>query len=427
MSIQKMNRRQFLKAGAVGTAGLVAAASGLSIASGQPAFRRRKYQASGTISLIDPWAGAPGLNAAQEAQIERFMESHPNITVERSEIPFGDFVQLLVQGAAAGELPDVMLIDNPDFHAFAALGVLEDLTEAVESWGQADMYFPGHWSSTVFNGVNYGVPVFSNCLQLWVNTAMAEEAGVDVPTTFDELREAAAAMTNDDHFGLVVAAIHNEEGTFQWLPFLWSTGSDLATINDEGGQAALALWADLVQEGSMSQGILGWDQGAAKDEFGNLRAAMMINGPWMIPSLTNDFSDVEWQIAAIPRDQDFTSILGGENYGVSLGSPNVEAAWEYIAWTQEPENYKQFLQEAGMFPSREDAAEDPYWADDPVLSVFLEGVKVARPRAYGPEYAQMSNAVQDAMQAAISGESTVEDALNEAAEIITPLLPEEEA
>ena len=49
------------------------------------------------------------------------MESHPNIVVERSDIPFGDFVQLLVQGAAAGQLPDVMLIDNPDFHAFASL------------------------------------------------------------------------------------------------------------------------------------------------------------------------------------------------------------------------------------------------------------------------------------------------------------------
>ena len=89
------------------------------------------------------------------------------------------------------------------------------------------------------------------------------------------------------------------------------------------------------------------------------------------------------------------------------------------------DNYKQFLQEAGMFPSREDAAEDPYWAEDPVLSVFLEGVKVARPRAYGANYLEISNAVQDAMQGAISGESTVQEALDAAAEIITPLLPEE--
>jgi multiple sugar transport system substrate-binding protein len=413
MRVKKMNRRDFLKVSAVGAAGLFAASAGLAA----------RAQDSTTISIIDPWAGAPGLNAAQDAQIQRFMESHPNITVERSDIVFGDFRQLLLQGAAAGELPDIVLIDNPDFHAFAALGVLEDLTEPINSWGEADLYFPGHWSSTVFQEVNYGVPVFSNCLQLYINKQMREAAGIDIPTTWDELKAAAEALTTDDRFGLVVAGIHNEEGTFQWLPFLWSTGSDLATINDEGGQRALQLWTDLVNNGHMSQGILGWDQGAANDEFGNLRAAMQVNGPWMIPGLQENFADVEWEIAAIPKDTVFTSILGGENYGITKDSPNVEAAWEYIAWTQQPENYKQFLVEAGMFPSREDVAEDAYWADDPVLSVFLEGVKVARPRAYGANYLEMSNAVQDAMQAAISGQSTVQEALDTAAALITPLLP----
>jgi multiple sugar transport system substrate-binding protein len=173
----------------------------------------------------------------------------------------------------------------------------------------------------------------------------------------------------------------------------------------------------------MSQGMLNWDQGAVKDEFGNGRAAMMVNGPWMIPSMTNDYPDVNWQIAAIPMQESASSILGGENYGVTVGSPNVDAAWEYIAWTQEPENYAAFLKEAGMFPSRADVAEDPYWADDPVLSIFLEGVKVAKPRAYGEHYPEMSNAIQDAMQAAISGTSSVKDALDAAQTVITPLLP----
>jgi multiple sugar transport system substrate-binding protein len=116
------------------------------------------------------------------------------------------------------------------------------------------------------------------------------------------------------------------------------------------------------------------------------------------------------------------SILGGENYGITKDSQNVDAAWEYVRWSQEPDNYKQFLKDAGMFPSRSDVADDPYWADDPVLSVFLEQVKIARARAYGPNYAEMSNALQDAIQAALTGASSVKDALDKAASIITPLL-----
>jgi multiple sugar transport system substrate-binding protein len=423
MSTKKLTRREFLRTGALGTASIVAAASGMQLTAASPRLARRARQNKITLTLIDPWSNT-SFGEAHNAQLQRFMDSHPNIAIERSDIPFSDFRQTLIQGAAAGELPDIALIDNPDFHAFAALGVLADITDQIAAWGEADKYFPGHWSSTVYEGVNHGVPVFSNCLAWWMNSDMKAAAGVDTPTTWDELKAAAQALTEGDRYGVVMDADHSEEGVFQFLAFLWSTGSDLATINDENGQKALQLWVDLVNEGSMSKGILGWNQWAVKDEFGNQRAAMMLAGPWFIPEMNNSYPDVKWEVSAIPKDKEFTSILGGENYGITKDSPNIEAAWEYIAWTQEPENYKQFIQELGMFPSRSDVAEDPYWTEDPVLSVFLEAVKVARARAYGAHYLEMSNAIQDAMQAAISGQSSVKDALDKAAGIITPLLPE---
>jgi multiple sugar transport system substrate-binding protein len=419
MGTKKYSRRSFLKTSALGAAGLAAAASGVSIAGARPL---RGAQSTTVVTLIDPWA-ATGFDAAQASQIQRFNDSHPDIQIERTAVNFEDEVPLLVQAAAAGELWDIALIDNPNFHGFAALGTLEDLTEQINSWGEAELYFPGHWASTVFQGVNYGVPVFSNCLAWWMNTDMKEEAGVDTPTTWDELKEVAAALTNTQHYGAAVSGRHSEEGAFQFEVFLWSAGSDLATINDEGGQRALQLWVDMVNGGSMSQAILGLGQWATKDEFGNRRAAMMLNGPWCIPPMNDIYPDLRWEISAVPQDQVPASILGGENYGVTTDSPNVDAAWEYIRWTQEPENYKQFLQDAGMFPSRSDVAEDPYWVDDPVLSVFLEQVKIARARAYGANYAEMSNALQDAIQAALTGAKDVKTALDDAAVIITPLLP----
>jgi multiple sugar transport system substrate-binding protein len=412
MATKKLSRREFLKAGAVGAVSLTFAAKGIN-------FVRAQDQV--TLTLIDPWA-ATTFGDAHDAQIQRFMESHPNIKIERSAVNFNDFVQLLVQGAAAGELPDIALIDNPDFHRFAALGVLADISSQVKSWGEAELYYPGHWSSTVYQGTNFGVPCFSNCLAWWTNTDMKEAAGVEVPTTWDELRDAAKALSSREHYGTAVSGRHTEEGAFQFEAFLWSAGSDLATVNDEGGQKALQLWVDLVNEGSMSQGILGMGQWAVKDEFGNRRAAMMLNGPWNIPDMRASYPDVKWEVSAIPMDKVATSILGGENYGITKDSPNVDAAWEYVAWTQEPANYTRFIKELSMFPSRSDVAKDPYWAEDPVLSVFLEQIKIARARAYGANYGEMSNALQDAMQAALTGAMSVKDALDKAAGIITPLI-----
>jgi multiple sugar transport system substrate-binding protein len=151
---------------------------------------------------------------------------------------------------------------------------------------------------------------------------------------------------------------------------------------------------------------------------------MNMNGPWVLGSLADDYPDVNWEASAIPSSEVTTSILGGENYGVSANSENIDAAWEFIAWTQQPDNYKQFLVDVSQFPSRMDLADDPHWTDDPVLSVFLEQIQQARPRAYGANYLEMSSAIQDALQAAITGESSVKDALDGAFEVIQPLLPE---
>ena len=169
MKSKRINRRELLKAGAAGAVAL-------------SAVGRSRSQSMTTLRLIDPWAGTT-FGDAHNAQIQRYMDSHPNIKIERLDVPFADFRQNLVQGAAGGELPDIALIDNPDFHSFAALGVLADLTSQIKAWGQADLYFPGHWSSTVFEGVNHGVPCFSNCLAWWMNSDMKAEAGAAAPTT----------------------------------------------------------------------------------------------------------------------------------------------------------------------------------------------------------------------------------------------------
>jgi multiple sugar transport system substrate-binding protein len=173
----------------------------------------------------------------------------------------------------------------------------------------------------------------------------------------------------------------------------------------------------------MSQGILGWNQGDVLGQFQNGNAAMMINGPWQIPVLQQDSPDLEWNVSVLPMQAQAASILGGENYSITVASENVDAAWELLTWTQEPENLKPYLTEAGKLPSRADLAEDPYWTEDPILSVFIEQLKVAKPRAYGEHYPEISNAIQQAIQGAVSGQTEVDAALATAQAAITPLLP----
>jgi multiple sugar transport system substrate-binding protein len=355
-------------------------------------------------------------------RIARYQKANPNVTIERTGQPFAQLKQKLLQGATAGELPDIVVIDNPDHSSFAALGVLADVTDRVAEWGQEGSYFEGPFQSTKYQDRCYGIPDNSNCLALWTNTTLLEKAGVDVPGDWDSLRSAAADLTAGKTKGLAVSAVKSEEGTFQWLPFLWETGEDLPTLDSEGGRAALGLWVELVQAGQMSEGIVNWDQQAVLQQFQNERAALMVNGPWQIPVIQEESPKLKWEVATLPKQAQGASVLGGENLAITKASKNVDAAWEFLVWSQEPENLLRYNTIAGKIPSRKDVAENERWIGDPALKVFTEQLQVAKPRAYGPKYPEISAAVQEMLQAALTGSAEVDEAIKTAAGKITPLL-----
>ena len=111
----KLTRRDVLKA---------AGAASLAGAAALDAPHLIRAQESITLTWWDYYPAGNANFIAMENQHQRYMESHPNVKIERTVVPFADLKQKLLQGASAGELPDIAVIDNPDHQAFAALGVL---------------------------------------------------------------------------------------------------------------------------------------------------------------------------------------------------------------------------------------------------------------------------------------------------------------
>jgi multiple sugar transport system substrate-binding protein len=417
----RLSRRRFL--GAAGVAATAIFAPGLAACGDDDDSASGSGSGGGGKVKLTWWDYFNETNEqAVKDRIARYQKANRNVTIERTAVPFPQLKQKLLQGATAGELPDMVVIDNPDHSSFAALGVLADITDQVEAWGQASQYFEGPMQSTVYEGRTYGLPDNSNCLALWGNTAALKQAGVDMPTDWDSLNSAVQELTSGKQKGLAVSAVKSEEGTFQWLPFLWSTGADLDTLDSEGGRAALQLWVDFVRADHMSKGVINWDQAAVLQQFANERAALMVNGPWQIGPLESDAPKLKWELGTLPADSTSASVLGGENVAITKASKNVDAAWKFLEWTQEPDNLRRYNTIAGKIPSRKDVAKDPHWTGDPALKVFVEQLEVAKPRAYGPKYPEISAAVQDMLQSALTGAETVDAAVRTAAGKVTPLL-----
>lgn len=350
-----------------------------------------------------------------------FMQQNPNVEVEPVYIPFAEFKKRLAIGLTASELPDLVIIDNPDHAAYSAMGLFADITDELADWPDKDQFFPGPWSSTIYDGKQYGVPLGSNNLALFYNEQMLADAGVTPPQTWDELREAAKKLTKEGATGLGLSALANEEGTFQFLPWLLSAGAAFDKLDTPEGTKAYSFLADLIKDGSMSKEVINWTQADVMKQFAAGKIAMMINGPWQIPELATNAPDLKYGLVLVPKDKQNSSVLGGENLGVVDGK-NVAEAVQFIKYIASPEVIKPFAQSFGYFPARKDVASDPYWTENPQLKVFADNMNYAMPRGPHPKWPEISNALSDALVKSITQHSTPEEAVKEAQAKIDAIL-----
>ena len=279
--------------------------------------------ASGGQVTVEMWDYLSGdtANSSIEASIAEFEKANPDIKVKRTTFAFADLSKSILQGSVGGEVPDVAVVDVVDNQNFASLGMLKDLSG--DGINKSD-FFDGPWSSVEFDGKTYGIPLNSNNLALYYNKTMLKEAGVEVPTDWASLKEAAKKTTKGDVKGLAISAVKNESGTFQLLPFVWQTGGDMSNYS-ESGATALAYLRGMIEDGSVSEAVVNYTQEDARTQFITGKAAMMINGPWELSTLNKD-AEIEWDVAPLPKDKRAATSMGGENVVVMNGAKQSEAA-----------------------------------------------------------------------------------------------------
>jgi multiple sugar transport system substrate-binding protein len=372
-----------------------------------------------TLTTWDYYTGA-GVDVLNK-RFNDFTKLHPSIKIQRSYIPYPDMNQKILQGAAGGTLPDILLIDSLAHPTFSAQGLLVDLTDRINAWGQVDQYFPGILQSSSWQGKHYGMPNNSNCLGLYYNADMLSQAGVTPPTTWDELRSAAKKLTKNGVYGFATAATKTMEGTFEFLPFLREAGADWDTLDSPAATQALQFLVDLIKDGSMSKEVINWTQVDSIGQFVSGTAAMVQNGTWQVPLLKQK-ANFKWGVVALPKQQTSATSLGGENLAIPKTSKNIDAAWEFIKFTQDPKTYKAYLTAAGALPGRKDVAQDAVWQSDPILKVFVNEFPYAKTVGGGPNASKISDIFAPALQSALTGQMSAADALKQAAAGIKPLL-----
>jgi multiple sugar transport system substrate-binding protein len=349
-----------------------------------------------------------------------FNASQGSITVVTKYIPFADFKKQLSIGAAAAELPDIVIIDNPDHASYSSMGVFADLTEKLASWSDLKQYFEGPLNSCKLDGRLHGIPFGSNCLALYYNEDMLKAAGVKPPKTWDELQRAALKTTKGNVHGFAISSVQNEEGTFGFLCFLWGSGNTSFQINNANGTRALTLLHDLVASGAMPKEAINWTQGDVMNQFISGNLAMMVNGPWQVPTMRQQAPNLKWNVTLLPVGKKPASDLGGENFAVVKGD-NVDQAVAFLKFAANPTEMKTYINDFGYIASRKDVASTQF-TNDPVMKVFVAQMAYAQPRGPHPRWPEISDAISLAFNQSIIGAATPADAAAKAQKTIDGVL-----
>ena len=367
-----------------------------------------------SLSIVDYYNNDPDKSLVQAA-LDR-CAADLGVSINRETVPGKDLIQKVLQRASSKTLPDVLMLDNPDVQEIAATGGLSPLsTYNVDTSGFAD----GILEAATYEGEVYGLAPTVNTLGIYYNKDLLQAAGVQPPTTWEELKAAAAKLTEGDRYGVAFSGIATYEGSWQFLPFMWSNGGDETDLTSPKVSQALSLWQDLVTGGSASASVINWSQADVKDQFVAGKAAMMVNGPWQIPALRTS-TDLAWDSVKIPvreAGQESVAPLGGEVWTVpETGNKAKQAkAAEFVECISSDENQLALAEARFTVPTRTALAGE-YVSRVPEMASFTEQVPTARSRTgkLGEAWPEAATVIYDAIQLALTGKASPADAFKQA-------------
>lgn len=319
----------------------------------------------GTLQLIlttNPWS-------TQIVERVGEFEEQSGIDVEVTQLTREQAESTLTVklNAGASDL-DVYMYAPPQLGVqYARSGWMMDLTDRVtdEEFGWDD-FMESTQDAVSYEDRVYGIPTVTEREVLFYRKDLFEEAGLQPPTTFEELEAAAAELSSDDVTGYIARAEPSAAIT-QFSGFLYGHGGDFitdgaASVNTPEAVAAYQTYGDLYREYG-PVGLIGTTQELVA-MFQQGDAAMMIDAEvWWGELVDPNSSSVDPEnvgVAPLPG-----GAAGSRPYNIPSQALAInpdtsmpDEAWQFVEWATSPEMVTE-IQQSGVFGARESVWEDP--------------------------------------------------------------------
>ncbi len=375
-----------------------------------------------------------------------FEKENPGIKI--NAIYAGTYQDTLTKALTAfksGEPPDIAVLLSTDMFTLIdedAITPFDDLlkTGADKAWAKS--FFPAFMENSQTSGKTWGIPFQRSTIVMFWNKDAFKEAGLDpdkAPGTWDELIADGGKLTKRDasgnvsQWGIEIPSTGFPYWLFQGL----TTANDVRLMNQAGTATyfdkpavvqALQYWVDLSRKYKIQpEGTIEW--GTTPKDFFERKTAIMWTSTG---NLTNVRANAKFPfgVAMLPAHQGRGSPTGGGNFYLFKKMTGEEraAAFKFVKWMTSPERAADWGIATGYVAVRPDAWDTPtmkkYVADFPAAAVARDQLKYAVAELSTHDNQRVTKALNDGLQAALTGTKTPQqamaDAQQEAARILKP-------
>jgi multiple sugar transport system substrate-binding protein len=359
------------------------------------------------------WSSSDAENTALNELVAAFGDETGAVA---SFQPQAEYDVALQAALASGDPPDVFYVDSFRLPDLADAGALAPVPEGALS--DPDDIFPALREAFTLDDTWYCPPKDFSTLALIYDPDALSEAGVEVPTTWEELAAAAEALTTGD-----VAAIAAGEAQAglamgveypRWGVFLFQNGASITnedntamTLDTPEAREAIEFVTGLYQDGYAVKPAA-VDAGWAGEAFGQGKAAMTIEGNWIIGDLDTNFPDRNYAVAELPVGPAGPGTFAFTVcYGVAADAPNPEASWAFVDALTDAEGSLAWTNAFNVMPARAGVAEE-WLSTHPELEAFVAGADYSQRWGFVPGFGDVLGVFNTALEGVVDGNVTID-------------------
>ena len=363
--------------------------------------------------------------------IERWNAMHPDMQAELVLLPEGSYNEQVQAAALAGDLPDLLDFDGPNYANYAWSGYLAPLNDIV-SQETIDNEIPSLIAQGTYppDGKLYSLGQFDSGLAVWGNKAYLEKAGVRIPTgvedawTMEEFEDALAklqALPEIEYaIDLKLSYGKGEWYTYGFSPIIQSLGADLinretwkatGTLDSAGAVDGMTHFQEWVQNGYVVPASAGDDA-----FYGKKNAGLAFVGHWQWKPHHEGLGD-DLVLLPMPKfgDKHVTG-MGSWCWGITSTSDKKEATGKLLEYLLEDDQILPLTNRNGAVPgTKTSIAKSDLYKEGGPLNLFVQQLNtIAVPRPVHPAYPTITSAFAQVVADAIDG-ADVSAALSKAA------------